>query len=106
MCSVNNTSDKKFIIISQNDIITNGSVEKLSTIKNPNEIGSVIDKDNNVISQITALFMIINQNSKYCQEKINSLLKIGADPHLKINYYGKEISAYELASDYRKSLTF
>ena len=33
-------SDKKYIIISQIDIINNGSVEQLSTIKNPNEINT------------------------------------------------------------------
>lgn len=104
MKSINENSDKKYIIISQIDIINNGSVEQLSTIKNPNEIGSVMDDSNNCISQITALIMIINRNSINDQAKIDSLIQIGADPHLKIDYYGKRVSAFELASNYRSNL--
>ena len=67
----------------------------MNTIKNPNGIGKIIDENNNFISQITPLIMVINQNSKNCQDKIDTLLNIGADPNLKINYYGKDISASE-----------
>ena len=44
--------------------------------------------------------MLVNQNANNGQEKINALLKIGADPYLKVNYYGKETSAFEIATKY------
>ena len=65
-----------------------------------------MDESNNCISQITALVMKVNQSSINCQAEIDSLVKIGADPHLKIDYYGKRVSAFELASKYRSNLTF
>tara|TARA_B100000524_G_scaffold340510_1_gene233728 strand:+ start:2254 stop:2547 length:294 start_codon:yes stop_codon:yes gene_type:complete len=90
-----NNNNKNKIIIDQSDIITNGTIEQLKTIKNPNGIGTIVDEDNNFVSQITPLMMIINQSAKNCQDKIDALLNIGADPNLKINYYGKNISASE-----------
>ena len=97
-----NTDNK--IIIDQSDIITNGTIEQLMTIKNSNEIGSIVDKNNNFISQITPLIMIVNQSSLDCQDKIDTLLSLGADPNLKINYYGKDISAYDIISGFNKSI--
>ena len=44
--------------------------------------------------------MIINQRAKICQDKINALLNIGAVPNLKINYYGKDISASDVISKF------
>ena len=99
-----NNNNKNKIIIDQVDIITNGTIEQLKTIKNPNEIGKIIDEDNNFISQITPLVMVINQNSKNCQDKIDTLLSLGADPNLKINYYGKDICAYDIISGFNKSI--
>ena len=96
--------DKKFRIVDIDNIqiITNGSISELSTIDNPNQVGSIFDNDNQkTVSQITPLIMLVNQNANNGQEKINALLKIGADPHLKVNYYGKETSAFEIATKYR-----
>ena len=45
--------------------------------------------------------MLVNQNANNDQDKINALLNIGADPHLKVNYNGKETSAFEIATKYR-----
>ena len=97
-------NNKNKIIINQSDIITNGTIEQLLTIKNSNEIGSIVDKNNNFISQITPLIMIVNQSSLECQDKIDTLLSLGADPNLKINYYGKDICASDIISRFDKSI--
>ena len=91
----------KIIDIDDIDIITNGSLEDLKQIKNPNQIGKVIDENNEVVSNITPLFMIINQGCKDYKKKISNLVEIGADLDMKIDYYGREISARELAVNYR-----
>lgn len=96
--------DKKFKIVDIDNIqiITNGSISELSTIDNPNQVGSIFDNDNQkTVSQITPLIMLVNQNAINGQDKINALLQIGSDPHLKVNYNGKETSAFEIAAKYR-----
>lgn len=99
-----NIDNKNKIIINQSDIITNGTIEQLMTIKNSNKFVSIVDKNNNFISQIIPLIMIVNQNSLECQDKIDTLLSLGADPNLKINYYGKDICAYDIISGFNKSI--
>ena len=95
----------KIVDIHNIEIITNGSISELSSISNPNQIGSILKSEKNV-GQITPLIMLINQNARNCQDKINCLIGIGADPYLTLNYYGRETNAFEIASRNRPNLNF
>lgn len=94
--------DKNYIVIDENSLITNGDVESLKKIENPNKIGIIYDKDNKYISEITALIMILNQSSRNVQDKVDSLIDAGADPNLKIDYYGKPKCARDIVNLHRK----
>ena len=88
--------EKKIVKINDINIITNGTPEDLATIKNPNEVGEVVDKDGVVISNITPIIMIINMNSKNLEECLDILNKNGGDFNKKINYYGSLKSANDI----------
>jgi intein-encoded DNA endonuclease-like protein len=93
----NKDFSKNKIVIQDNEIITNGTVSSLKSI-NPNVIGAVFNEQNIQVSEINALTIIINQNSKDCQDKINALIQIGADPNQMITYYGRKTCAKEIAA--------
>ena len=100
----NNHDSKNKIIIKDNEIITNGTIKQLSAINDPNVIGIIQNNLNNKISEINALIMVLNQSDKLCQEKIDALIKSGANPDKKINYYGNILSARDIAKKYRKNI--
>ena len=100
----NDVKDKNKIVIDQIELITNGIPEQLELINNPNQIGRVINKYNEKISEITPLFMIGNQNALNVQEKVNSLIKAGADPNMEICYYNRNISFTEFIKNYRTGI--
>ena len=94
-------NNSKIVGIDQIDILTNGSLEELKTIKNPNQVGTVRNKDDDTIhGEITPLIMMINQGSKNWLERTNILIGLGADPNEKINYYGNLMSPRDVY--YRK----
>lgn len=70
------------------------------TLQNPNQIGHIINiADDKKLSEITPLFMTINQNRRERDTLIHRLLsqaKNPADMDLRINYYGEKISARDL----------
>ena len=84
------------------NIITNGTLEELDSITNVNQIGSIIEKDtDNIISQITPLFMIINQRAKDYKDRLDILIKNGGNMDMEINYYGSSTTARDIAVKYR-----
>ena len=88
-------------------IITNGEIDQYDNIQNINKIGKIINKDSNIeISEITPLIILINQNSSKCNEKINKLIKLGADPNMIINYYGNKFNAFDIIKKYRPKIVF
>ena len=100
----NNKHDNNKIIISNADIITNGSTSQYHLIQNPNEIGIIMDKNNTKVSEITPLIMILNQNSKNCQDKVNEMIIQGADPNMQVQYWGESKSAMDIINTYRKTI--
>ena len=92
------------IIIGEANLIVNGHDENLIHIKNPNEIGIVVDNTGKQLSEINALVMVLNGNSKRAQLQVDTLIKAGADPDMKINYYGKEQSARDIKNLYRNHI--
>ena len=102
MSSNQSHDDKNYIVIDENSLITKGDVDSLKQVKKPNEIGIIYDKDNKYISEITALIMILNQSSRNVQDKVDSLIDAGADPDLKIDYYGKPKCARDIVNLHRK----
>ena len=99
-----NEDDKNKIIISNADIITNGSTSQYHLIENINEIGTIMDKNNKKVSEITPLIMILNQNSINSQAKVNEMINQGADPNMKIKYWGQNKSAMDIINETRKNI--
>ena len=63
----------------------------------PGIVGQVCDKSGNVVGNTTPLIVALN----YCPENWvkniwNRLVRAGHDPHKKINYFGKNLSALEI----------
>tara|TARA_B110001469_G_C9466796_1_gene234815 strand:- start:373 stop:678 length:306 start_codon:yes stop_codon:yes gene_type:complete len=76
--------------------IINGSLEKLKHIE-PNQVGQVVTtEDGEIVSEITPIIMIINQNSSNRAEKLKIISSIGGDFDKKINYYGNNKSANDI----------
>lgn len=97
-------SDKNTAIrgIDQIDIITNGSIDELKRVKNPNQVGQVLNKDiNDVLSDITPMMMIVNEGAKDCIARIRALQSCGGDFHKEISYYNRMESPYTIAIKYR-----
>lgn len=93
----------KIIGFSNNDLylITNGDISNITNISNVNKIGHVINPNNNQISDITPLIMILNSARKNWRKLFDKLVSIGADPDLKIQYYGNNLSANDIRNKYR-----
>lgn len=84
------------------NIITNGTLKELDSITNLNQVGSIIEKDtDNNISQITPLFMIINQRVKDYKDRLDILIKNGGNMDMEINYYGRSTTARDIVVKYR-----
>ena len=98
-----NKNKNKIVNIPNIDIFTNGNIEEFKNLKKEdiNTIGNVIDENGNIISEINPMIMVINQNRSDYKEKIDILINNGGDFNKKINYYGKEMSAYDIAKEYR-----
>ena len=98
-----NKEDKNKIYIENADIFTNGDPQQFSSV-DVNVIGEIKNEKGEVISQINPFIMILNQGAKNCQEKVNQLMKAGANPDMKIKYYGKLQSARDIAENYRNHI--
>ena len=102
MCSKNiseHNKDKNQIYIENADIFTNGAPEKYKSV-DVNVVGEIRNENNEIISYINPLIMILNQHSCQCQEKIDALISAGADPDSKIEYYSKQLSCRDIAEKY------
>lgn len=83
------------------DIITNGSIEELGRISNPNQIGKVVSTDGSAISDITPLIMIINQGANDYKIRVDKLVEIGGNLDMNVNYYNTNTTARDIANNYR-----
>lgn len=99
-----NEDEKNTIIISDANIITNEPISQYHLIKNINEIGTIMDKNNEKVSEITPLIMVLNQNEINCQDKVNEMINQGADPNMKIQYWGQSKSAMDIMNKTRKNI--
>ena len=93
----------KIINIDDLDVLTNGTVEEIrTTVTNPNQIGHVINKENNEqLSQITPAFILYNQGLSDVRLRIDALVENGADLNMEIDYYGTPRTANQI-SEMRK----
>ena len=93
----------KIINIDHLDVLTNGTVEEIrNTVTNPNQIGHVINKENNEqLSRITPAFMLYNQGLSDVRLRIDALVENGADLNMQIDYYGTPRTANHI-SEMRK----
>ena len=95
-------NDTKITGIDEIDHIINGSIDQLRNLKNPNQVGQVLNKvTNEVLSNITPLIMIINQSASHYRERVAALQAAGADMDMRVSYYGRDTTALEIATKYR-----
>lgn len=100
----NNDNDRKnrIVNIDNLDTIINGTLEDMSKIINPNQVGQVIYEDNEEIkSNITPMIMIINEGLKDYRQRIDILVENGGDLDMEINYYGRTTTARQIMNKYR-----
>jgi hypothetical protein len=100
----NNDNDRnnEIVNIDNLDTITNGTLEDMSKIINPNQVGQVIYKDNGEVkTDINPMIMIINQGLNDYRERLEILVKNGGDLDMNINYCNRETTPRELAIEYR-----
>ncbi len=103
MSTMKSPNENKIIEIDNIYFITNGTLNEMNKIDNPNQVGKVVSKETGeIVSEITPLFMIINQCSKNFREKLDILIQNGGDMHMRINYYGTSRSAEEIMNLFRK----
>lgn len=82
--------------------ITNGSLDDMRTIENPNQVGRVVYKDTGAfISYINPMIMIINQGLSDYKERIAHMIANGGNIDANINYYGRITTPRETAISYR-----
>jgi len=100
---MNKEGKNKIVNINHIDIIINGSLEELATVSDPNQVGNVVNDVGEVISEITPLFMVINQNDNL-KEKLEILVKNGGDLDKEINYYGNKRTARYILDTFRSDV--
>ena len=88
------------------EIVTNGTPSEMQQLKDVNTVGSIIDGDNTYLSDINALFMIINQNARNCQQTLTSLISAGANLDKSIMWHGEPTSAREFLAKTSRTFTF
>ena len=95
---------QKILNIDNIDIITNGSLEDLSSTNfDPNQVGKVVNRQTNEkVSDITPMIIIINQGRKDLHKRVNILIEKGGNMDLQIDYYGKNMTAREILEKYRQ----
>ena len=95
----------KIVGFSREDIslITNGNADSIKNISNPNQIGQVKNANDEIISDITPLIMVINAagTGDIWKQKVYSLISVGADPNMTVNYYNRNTTAKEIGFNYR-----
>jgi ABC-type polysaccharide/polyol phosphate transport system ATPase subunit len=96
--------NNKIVGIDDIDIITNGTIEELGRVSNPNQIGTVLSEDGTVISNITPLIMIINQGAKDYKKRVDKLVEIGSHLDMDVNYYNSNTTARDLSNKYRNGV--
>ena len=71
MSNMKTHTENKITEIDHIYFITNGTLDEMNKIENPNQVGKVVRRDTGeIVSEITPLFMIINQCSKNFREKL------------------------------------
>ena len=96
--------ENKICGINDKDIIINGTIEELGTISNPNQLGTVVSKDGTVLSNITPLIMMINQNAKDYKSRVDKLVEIGGNLDMIVDYYNTNTTPRDIANKYRNGV--
>tara|TARA_A100000164_G_C21395797_1_gene535384 strand:+ start:20 stop:451 length:432 start_codon:yes stop_codon:yes gene_type:complete len=100
--SHNDNNDNKIEGIDNINIITNGSIDDMTRITNPNQKGSVINKNtNSKVSDITPMIMIINQGLSDYKDRLSALIDNGGDMDMFVEYFGRTTTAREIATSFR-----
>ena len=82
-------------------ILKTGSVDDMKNITNPNQVGSIVDVNNNFVSYTTPMAIVIENNPKNYQDKIDVLIKNGGNINKIINYNGVMMSIKDIMIKYR-----
>ena len=100
----NNNEKNQIVGIDNIDVITNGNLEELGNISDPNQIGQVVSSDGTIISNITPLIMIINQGARDYKSRVDKLVEIGGNLDMVVDYYNTNTTARDLSNKYRNGV--
>lgn len=97
---MNTYSDKNIIVgIDNINIITNGTLDEMIQVTNPNQVGKVKNGDTHEAKyDINPMIMIINQNKPDYREHLDYLIQNGGDMDKEINYGNRVTTPREIAT--------
>lgn len=90
-------NENKIVNIDNIFQISNGTLEELKLV-DPNQVGQIVDKKGNILSDITPIIMIINQNKIDVNQRLEIMKENGGDFDKKIDYYNNTKSANDILS--------
>ena len=89
------------------NIIINGSLETMKKLECPNLLIDNFDRTTGIkTGQLTPLAMVINQNRRDVQDRVDVLIEAGADPELQFTFNKRITTAREIALKYRSHIIF
>ena len=89
------------------NIIINGTSETIKKLECPNLLIDKFDRTTGVkTGQLTPLTMVINQNRRDVQDRVDALIEAGADPDLQFDFNKRITTAREIALKYRSHIIF
>ena len=93
----------KIVGISQIGIIINGDVSEIKKLskKEANQVGKVVNSQEEIISEITPAIIILNVSEKGWHSRFRALVDTGADINARVQYHGKETTAHQLLVNHR-----
>ena len=93
----------KIVGITDIGVIINGNLKEINSI-NPCQIGYICDNQENIISEITPLIIIINQHRDGYEKIIDIMKKNGGDMNQEINYFGRKTTPLDIYNINHKNL--
>ena len=89
------------------NIIINGTPETIKKLECPNLLIDKFERTTGVkTGQLTPLTMVINQNRRDVQDRVDALIEAGADPDLQFDFNKRITTAREIALKYRSHIIF
>lgn len=91
--------DKKYKVqLAKLDTVVHGSLAELADV--PDVVGKVVlNETQEVVSDCTALSVVVNESRRDWTERFNALVNSGHNPNRVLNWFGTPKTIYEIISN-------